>query len=367
MPASPTLERAPVDEQVLHRDEDAAAPVAGAAIPEITATPGVVPDAVLHGASPVVLRGLVAHWPAVAAARESARAAIAYLQGLERPGAPPVTATVGPPGIEGRFFYDDALAGFNFRREQVPLGVALATLRNYLGHERPPAIYVASTTVDTWLPGFRAGNDLALPGQDPLASIWIGNRSRIAAHQDLPENIACVVAGRRRVTLFPPQQLRNLYVGPLEFTPAGQPVSLVDFAAPDFARFPRFAEALRHALCAELGPGDAVFIPSMWWHHMEGMEAFNVLVNYWWRRVPAWMDNPVDALMLAIASVRGLPPHQRALWQDVFDHYVFGEDADAAAGHVPEPARGVLGRLDEARARRLRAKLLQRLGQRGSR
>ncbi|WP_050992209.1 cupin-like domain-containing protein [Pseudoxanthomonas sp. GW2] len=325
-----------------------------------------VPEAVLQGSRPLVLRGLVAHWPAVAAARESPEAAIAYLRGCERADAPPAVATVGPPDIEGRFFYDEDLAGFNFRREEVPLGVVLATLRKYLAHERPPAIYVASTTLDTWLPRFRAANDLALPGAEPLASIWIGNRSRIAAHQDLPENIACVVAGRRRVTLFPPQQLRNLYVGPLEFTPAGQPVSLVDPAAPDLQRFPRFAEALRHAMSADLGPGDAVFIPSMWWHHMEGLEGFNVLVNYWWRRAPAWMDNPVDALMLAIASLRGLPPEQRALWRDAFEHYVFGYDEGQVAGHLPPAARGVLGPLDEARARRIRAKLVQRLQQRGT-
>lgn len=328
------------------------------------AAPGQVPTDLADAAKPVVLRGLVRHWPMVAAARASPTAAIAYLKPFEREGAPPVTATVGPPEIEGRFFYDEALAGFNFRREQVPLGVVLATLHKYLEHPRPPAIYVASTTVDTWLPGLRAANDLALPGHEPLASIWIGNRSRIAAHQDLPENIACVAAGRRRVTLFPPDQLRNLYVGPLDFTPAGQPVSLVDFAAPDLGRFPRFAQAMRHAQAAELEPGDAVFIPSMWWHHMEGLEGFNVLVNYWWRRTPAWMDAPVDALMLAIASLRELPPEQRALWRDAFDHYVFGYDQETVAGHVPAAARGVLGPLDAARAQRLRAKLLQRLSQR---
>lgn len=353
-------------EHAIPRDQAVAAPAVAGPIAEIAiATPGVVPAEVLHQARPVVLRGLVRHWPLVSAARRSPDAAIAYLHAFERPGAPPVTATVGPPEIEGRFFYDKAFTGFNFRREEVPLGVVLATLRKYLGHARPPAIYVASTTIDTWLPGFRAANDLPPPGHDPLASIWIGNRSRIAAHQDLPENIACVGAGRRRVTLFPPQQLRNLYVGPLDFTPAGQPVSLVDFAAPDLERFPRFSQALRHALTAELEPGDAVFIPSMWWHHIEGLEDFNVLVNYWWRRTAGWMDAPVDALMLAISSLRELPPEQRALWRDAFDHYVFGYDPDAVAGHVPAPARGVLGPLDAARAQRLRAKLLQRLSQRG--
>src|SRR5690606_11713964 len=136
-----------------------------------------------------------------------------------------------------------------------------------------------------------------------LFSVWVGNRTRIAAHQDVPDNIACVAVGHRRFTVFPPEQLRNLYIGPLDLTPAGQAVSLVDFAAPDHARFPRFAEALRHAQVAELGPGDAIFIPSLWWHHVEGLDSFNVLLNYWWRRTPDYLDSPMNALMLALMSV----------------------------------------------------------------
>jgi len=101
----------------------------------------------------------------------------------------------------------------------------------------PPAIYVGSTTIDTCLPGFRERNDVDLGDRRALASIWIGNRTRVAAHYDVPDNVACVVAGRRRFTLFPPGELRNLYVGPLHLTPAGQPISLVDFAAPDLERF----------------------------------------------------------------------------------------------------------------------------------
>jgi len=322
--------------------------------------PDALSDAVLASAVPVVLRDLVAHWPMVAAARESMHAAAAYLRGFERAGAPPVVATVGPPGIGGRVFYNGDMSGFNFRQEQIPLRTVLDTLLKYAGHDAPPMIYVASTTVDTWLPGFRGDNDLALGERAPLASIWIGNRTRIAAHQDVPDNIACVVAGRRRVTLFPPDQLRNLYIGPLDFTPAGQAISLVDLAAPDLQRFPRFAEAMRHAQVAELGPGDAVLIPSMWWHHMEGLEPFNVLVNYWWRDVPGWMDTPMNVLMYALMTLRDLPPHQRAAWQEVFRHYVFEADAETAA-HIPESARRVLSPLDVDRARDLRARLLKRI------
>ena len=323
--------------------------------------PRSLPEEMLRAAEPVVLRGVVAQWPMVRAGRESAQAAVHYLKRFDH-GGMPVVATVAPPEEAGRVFYRDDITEFNFRREQVPLAVALDTLLKYLHDPAPPSIYVASTTVDTFLPGFRAENALDLGDRQPLASIWIGNRSRIPAHQDVPDNLACVVAGRRRVTLFPPDQLANLYIGPLDHTPAGQAVSLVDFHAPDHERFPRFAEALRHARVAELEAGDAVFIPSMWWHHMEGLDPFNVLVNYWWRQSPAWMDTPMNALMLAIMCVRDLPPVERAIWKDVFDHYVFDYDQATVAGHIPEPARRVLAApLDEARVRHLRALLLQRL------
>ncbi len=319
-----------------------------------------LPDDVLLGGRPVVLRGLVDSWPMVAAARRGDAAAVAHLAGFVRADAPPAVVTVGPPDIQGRFFYDDTMRGFNFHREQVPLDVVLRTLLGYADDPAPPALYVASTTLDTWLPGFSAANPVDLGARAPLASIWIGNRTRIAAHQDLPDNLACVAAGRRRVTLFPPDQLANLYIGPLDLTPAGQPISLVDVHAPDLDRFPRFADAMAQARVAELGPGDAVFIPSMWWHHIEGLEAVNVLVNYWWRQSPAWMDTPMNALMLALMSIRDLPPDERAHWQEVFRHYVFEAD-DTTAAHMPVHARRVLAPLDAGAARELRVRLLQRI------
>ncbi|MCF7750626.1 cupin-like domain-containing protein [Bacillus subtilis subsp. subtilis] len=309
--------------------------------------------------TPKVLRGLVAHWPMVAAARRSASAAAAYLLQFDH-GQLPVTATTAAPQAQGRYFYNADMSGFNFRREQIALKVLLDTLIKYQADPAPPGIYVASTTLDSFLPGFGTANPLALGVDDPLASIWIGNRSRIAAHHDVPDNLACVAAGRRRVTLFAPEQIDNLYIGPLDFTPAGQAISLVDFAAPDLHRFPRFAQALGHAQVAELEPGDAVFIPSLWWHHMEGLDTFNVLVNYWWRPVPAWMDAPMNALMLSMLALRELPPAQRAQWRQLFDHYVFDADAHTSA-HVPAHARGVLGALDATSAGQVRSVLRRRL------
>jgi hypothetical protein len=321
--------------------------------------PQALPDEVLTSTQPVVLRGLVSHWPVVGAARESASAAETYLRRFYRDAI--VVAMLGPPEIGGRFFYNHDLSGFNFRSVRIKLDTVLDEIERHRHDEKPPAIYVGSTTLDTCLPGFRAENDLGLGERQPLVSVWIGNRTRIAAHHDLPDNLACVVVGHRRFTLFPPEELANLYIGPLDFTPAGQAISLVDFAKADLERFPRFADALRRAQVAELGPGDAIFIPSMWWHHIESLDSLNVLVNYWWRQSPAYMDSPMNALMMAIASVRDLPPEQRRAWQNLFRHYVFEADERTVAHIPPGSRRSLAAPLDEHMARELRARLLQKL------
>lgn len=312
--------------------------------------------ALLCSPEPLVLRGLVSHWPAVQAAD-----ALAYLRHHDAGAA--VDAWVGPPEIDGRFHYTDDLRGFNFERQRLPLRTLLDALECHRDDPQAPALYFGATAVDALLPGFRAENPLP-PALDerwhPLVSAWLGNRTRIGAHQDLPDNLACVVAGRRRFTLFAPDQVHSLYIGPLEHTPAGQPVSLVDFKRPDLQRFPRFAQAMEHAQQVELGPGDAIFIPSLWWHYVEALAPVNLLVNCWWRRTPMHMDSPMGALLHAMMTVRDLPPEQRQAWRALFDHYVF-EAGEHTAAHIAEPARDVLAPLDDNATRALRARLLRRL------
>jgi len=320
--------------------------------------PGDLNEALLTSTAPLVLRGLAARWPLVKAGLASQRCASDYLRRYYR--GDQVIALLGRPEIGGRFFYNEDLSGFNFDSVRTSLASVLDELDARRAEAQPPAIYVGSTEIDTFLPGLRGENDLGLEAQQPYVSIWLGNRTRIAPHYDLPDNIAVVAAGRRRFTLFPPNQLDNLYIGPLDFTPAGQPISMVDLHRPDLQRFPRFAEAQKHALTAELGPGDAIFIPSMWWHHVEALDPFNILVNYWWRQSPPYMDTPTNALMLALLTVRDLPPAQRAAWRDIFLHYVFDADGSEAA-HIPPAARRVLAPLDDTMARTLRSQIINRI------
>lgn len=311
------------------------------------------PD-LLRSTQPVLLRGLVRDWPLVQAARRSDAAFCDYLR---RFGADTrVGLWRGGPEIGGRFFYNKQHTGFNFERVIDRFG----TLLDELLAGSADSLYLGSTELDGSFPGLRQDNPLDLGVRDPLISLWLGNRTRVAPHFDLPDNIACVVAGRRRFTLFPPEQVGNLYIGRLDLTPAGQPISLVDLAAPDFDRFPRYAEALRHAQVVELEAGDAVFIPSQWWHGVEGLAPINALVNFWWRQSPAFMDTPLNTLMMALISLRDLPPAQRDAWRALFNHYIFDADEHTAA-HIPAQARGVLAPLDDNAARQLRAALLQRL------
>lgn len=137
-------------------------------------------------------------------------------------------------------------------------------------------------------------------------------------------------------------------------------MSLVDFANPDFQKYPRFREALASGQTTELEPGDAVFVPSMWWHHVEGLSPFNALVNYWWTTSPAFVPTPMNALYHALWTIRDRPEREKQAWKNVFDYYVFGP-ADRAVAHLPEPARGVLGRITDTLARQIRAKLINNL------
>jgi hypothetical protein len=302
-------------------------------------SPATFRDEILPAAEPAVLRGAIRDWPAVRAGSESPAAMANYLRAFDT-GAT-AEAMIGDPAIRGRFFYNDEMTGLNFERRTDRLTTLLDRLLALLDDPAPPAFYVGAMPVPATLPDFARDN--VLPLLDPAIPprLWIGNRVTVQTHYDISSNVAGVVAGRRRFTLFPPEQLANLYVGPLEFTLAGQPVSMVRLDAPDHAKYPRFRAALESARTADLEPGDAIFIPYLWWHHVESLDNFNVLVNYWWEDSPAWAGSPFETLIHALMSIRSLPPKKRELWKQVFDHYVFNSEDPVA--HLTEMQKGLQG------------------------
>jgi hypothetical protein len=324
---------------------------------------GVSYEELMRAEAPVILKGLAADWPLVRAGRQSPECAMEYLKSFY--GGKKIISYTGEPGIQGRFFYNEDLTGLNFETEWVHLDEFLERIRAHIGDRQAPSFYIGSTTVDTYLPGLRTENDLLLNDEmfrrnKVLVSIWLGNRTVASAHYDLSNNIACCAVGRRRFTLFPPEQIGNLYPGPLEPTPGGQVVSMVDFNRPDFEKYPRFRDAIGAGQVAEMEAGDVLFYPAMWWHHVEALDEFNVLINYWWNTSPEYMDTPQNTLLHALLSLRDRPRHEKKAWKALFDYYVFGP-SERPGEHLPEAARGNLGPMDELKARRLRAWLLKRL------
>ncbi len=309
------------------------------------------------GDTPIVLRGQVSSWPAVAAAAGGLEAIARYLVGFDQGRA--VQVMVGPPEIAGRFFYRDDWQGFNFRRDSVTIRELVGELLRLSQNPQAPAIYAGSAPTGEHLPLWDETNPLDLPLPNAQARIWIGNATRVATHYDGSPNLACVVAGSRRFLLFPPDQLPNLYVGPLDRTMAGQPASMVDPDAPDLTRYPRFAEAMRHAMVAELEPGDAIFMPALWWHNIRAIGPFNVLVNYWSERDD--QSSPFVAMVHALMAVRDLPARERQVWRNWFEHYVFADDSAAVAEHLPDQVRGVLGGSSPERTERIRQYLMRAL------
>ncbi|WP_018984393.1 cupin-like domain-containing protein [Salinimonas chungwhensis] len=309
---------------------------------------------------PRVMRGLVAHWPVVKAATQSNQALVNYLSQFDK--GMVVDCLHLAAKHQGRMFYNEQMNGFNFTRQRQPFMAALNMLLERQDSPDADSLYVGSTSIDSCLPGFTHENPIPLDEAEPLATLWIGNKSRIAAHYDAPDNLICVTAGRRKVTLFPPAEVENLYVGPLHFTPAGQAVSLVDFHAPDYDKFPRFKEALDNAFTVELEPGDALLIPSMWWHHIEGQQSLNMLVNFWWRDAPSHLGRAENALYHALLSLSQLPDKERQAWQSMFDFYVFGQDSQRFE-HIPEAMKGPLGEQSETTQRQFRAWLANHLKQ----
>lgn len=312
-------------------------------------------EEILPANRPVVLRGLVRDWPVVQHGLASAQGACEYLMRFYEGRVVPLL--LGDPTARRHLFYQDMMAGLNFERRPATIFDGMRLLLSQLGNVDAPAIYMESLPVADCLPGFTGEQPMPLLGDAVSPNIWIGNAVKVQTHFDLMRNLACVVAGKRRFTLFPPEQLPNLYVGPIDFTPAGTPLSMVRLDDPDLARYPRFPQALAAAQVADLAPGDALYLPYGWWHHVESLDTFNILVNYWWNEKPPLVHN-YDALLHAVLAFRDLPADQREVWRGLFDHFVFQTDGEAL-GHLAPEHRGHMGPLSPEKVAAIKAILAQ--------
>ena len=321
---------------------------------ELTA-PAVFLGEIVLPCRPVVIRGLVSSWPATRAAERSSLDLKNYLSRFGTAGE--VEVFVGERRIAGKYYYSDDLKGFNFARSRMRFSDALERIVSTSGSDEEPSMYVGSLPTEHYLPGFAAENALSIFKLDIAPRIWLGHASNVSAHYDTMDNVACVVAGERRFTLFAPETIDRLYIGPIDHTMAGQPVSLAASAPPDDERYPLFREVRAQALVADLRPGDAIYVPKLWWHQVEATSPLNALVNYWWDAFSIGPDSPSIALLLSMITIAERPPAERQAWKAFFDHFVFRSNGHPLA-HLPENQRGVLGPLTRDTYQKIRARVM---------
>ncbi len=309
---------------------------------------------------PAVLRGFVNDWPIINKANMGIEELWDYLRSMYVGG--DVQFARLPAEERGRFFYNKTLTALNFKREVGSLDGFLAEVLHNSSNESADSLALQSALIEEYFPKFIEENPFELFSSLSKPRIWLGNNSVVSAHHDDAENIACVVTGNRTFTLFPPEEIENLYVGPMDVTPAGAPVSLVDFARPDFEKFPKFKVALNAALTADLAPGDAIYIPALWWHHVQATGGVNLLINYWAGGSIVGEQKPVpaDNLMMAMMTFRDLPQQDKNAWQAFFNYYVFSDQNDKHQ-HIPKAALGMLAPWDDQTKKALKKWLIRQL------
>ncbi|KAL7549635.1 hypothetical protein ACHAWF_012905 [Thalassiosira exigua] len=125
--------------------------------------------------------------------------------------------------------------------------------------------------------------------------LWMGPRHSISPlHFDPLDNLLMQVVGWKRVLLFPPKNIsddgsrsiKQLSNGPTWHyagTDGNQyNTSSVDIENIDHDRFPNFEAMAPTPFECLLGPGDGLFIPKRWWHHVRSLE-MSISANVWWR------------------------------------------------------------------------------------
>ena len=313
---------------------------------------------VIDQCRPTVIRGLCRDWPIVRVAQGGGNgAALDHLRRYASGGS--VDYFVADAKLGGRYAYGEGPDGFNFTRQRSEMGAALDRIAAN-AHDGAQTCYIGSLPSDTYFPGFAQDHGCALLPPAVRPRLWIGNASDIACHYDSFDNLAIAVAGRRHFTLYPPDAIGDLYVGPIDHTMAGQPVSLAAIDPGAQERFPRFEAAAQRRLHVDLNPGDALYLPKLWWHGVKARDGINILTNYWWDASAAGPDAPYAAMLLAMIAIAERPEPERAAWRAFFDHYVFRPDGHPLA-HLPAERHGILGPLKEGNYGRIRALVMRML------
>jgi hypothetical protein len=304
-------------------------------------------EEIIPAYQPAVIKNAMKDWPLLDEISQSPSNLLKY-RGTNTQNMPQIGLFIADAKIKGRFAYGSSVNSRNFKQVSTDLESVMAHLDG--NSSRSPqdiSAYAGAVDMRQQLPLFEDKNRFPLLAHTSKAvpRAWIGTPSQISAHFDFADNIACVVSGEREFTLIPPSQTKNMYVAPFDKTLAGPPASLVNIDEPDLEKHPRYGEALSFAQTATLNAGDAIYIPSLWWHSVKSSGQFCMLINYWWNQAEFRKDDVLMSLIHGMYSLSHLPEAERKAWKELFDYFVFQSNEEALS-HLPNEQRGVHAKMD---------------------
>ncbi|XP_054698300.1 bifunctional peptidase and arginyl-hydroxylase JMJD5 isoform X3 [Grus americana] len=112
---------------------------------------------------------------------------------------------------------------------------------------------------------------------DITINAWFGPEGTISPlHQDPQQNFLAQVFGRKYIRLYSPEDSENLYPHESQIL---HNTSQVDVEDPDLVKFPNFRKAVFQSCI--LMPGQVLFIPVKYWHYVRSLD-ISFSVSFWW-------------------------------------------------------------------------------------
>lgn len=268
-------------------------------------------------------------------------------------------AAILDSAFTGKYHYEQSLTGLNFQCNAAPLGVILAHLTKSAGDKAAPSIYVSGISPQEYFAN-SAEYEISLLNKAVNPSITLANNFVLQPFYETTDYLGFIISGARNVIVFPPGQISNLYLGPLEYAVEGQAMSQIDITDINMDRFPAMEEALATAQYAELHAGDLIFIPGLWLRSFMAPERFNAHMSYQFYPVASAISAS-NALLHGLLTISHLPLEEREAWEVFFDRYVFNAYPEFL-DHIPEDSLGVLGDMTPENFRKMWAFLAHSMG-----
>ncbi|KAK5623196.1 Lysine-specific demethylase 8 [Crenichthys baileyi] len=220
---------------------------------------------------PVILEGIIDHWPALNKHPWSAE----YLRSVA--GCRTVPVEVG-----SRYTDEDWSQTLLTVNEFIDKYILNKVQVSENGHKAVG--YLAQHQLFDQIPELK--EDIRIPDycclgegdeDDITVNAWFGPKGTVSPlHQDPQQNFLAQVVGSKYIRLYSPEDTEKLYPHESQLL---HNTSQVEVENPDAERFPEFVKA-PYLECV-LQPGDVLFIPVKHWHYVRSLEV-SFSVSFWW-------------------------------------------------------------------------------------